>query len=75
MVPLEEEQRGDLARPLARTGAGSCSSGERAERLRHAVLDLPEPLRVVVTARYWGELPVPEIARMEGISEEGCASA
>ncbi len=38
------------------------------ERLRRAVLALPEPLRSTVTSRYWGELPVQEIARAESIT-------
>jgi len=44
---------------------------ERWQRLRKAVLDLPETLRTTVAARYWGELPVREIAVLEGISEVG----
>jgi len=43
--------------------------GEAAERVRRAVLDLPEDLRLTVAARYWGELPVREIAGVVGISE------
>jgi RNA polymerase sigma-70 factor (ECF subfamily) len=37
-------------------------------RLRRAVLALPEELRFAVTAHYWGETPVREIARQEGLS-------
>lgn len=40
----------------------------QAARLRQAVLELPEELRFTVTARFWGELPVAEIARLEGIT-------
>lgn len=39
-----------------------------AARLRRAVLALPESLRYTVTARFWGELPVREIARQEGVT-------
>ncbi len=39
-----------------------------AVRLRRAVLDLPEDLRYTVTARYWADLPVKEIARHEGVT-------
>jgi DNA-directed RNA polymerase specialized sigma24 family protein len=39
--------------------------------VRRAVLALPEPLRLAVTARYWGELSSPEIARLEGLSAVG----
>lgn len=38
------------------------------ERLRKAVLELPEDLRFTVSARYWGECPVREIAEHEGIT-------
>ncbi len=34
------------------------------ERLRRAVLELSEALRDTVAARYWGELPVREIAEL-----------
>ncbi len=37
-------------------------------RLRQAVLDLAEDLRFAVTARYWGEQPVREIAAAEGVT-------
>jgi RNA polymerase sigma-70 factor (ECF subfamily) len=43
--------------------------GETAERVRRAVLGLPDVLRLTVAAHYWGELPVREIARMQGITE------
>jgi RNA polymerase sigma-70 factor (ECF subfamily) len=39
-----------------------------SQRLRRAVLALPEELRFAVTAHYWGELPVGEIARQQGLS-------
>ncbi|HEX2464354.1 MAG TPA: RNA polymerase sigma factor [Thermoanaerobaculia bacterium] len=39
-----------------------------AVRLRRAVLALPEELRFAVTAHFWGEVPVREIARQEGLS-------
>ena len=42
---------------------------EVAARLRRAVIDLPEPLRFVVTATFWGELSVREIAFEESITE------
>ncbi len=41
---------------------------EEADRLRQAVAQLPDPLRFTLTARYWGDLPVSEIARQEGIT-------
>jgi RNA polymerase sigma-70 factor (ECF subfamily) len=39
-----------------------------AARLRRAVLALPEELRFAVTAHYWGETPVRDIARHQGLS-------
>jgi RNA polymerase sigma-70 factor (ECF subfamily) len=42
--------------------------GLDAARLRRAVLALPEELRFAVTAHFWGEVPVREIARQQGLS-------
>lgn len=44
------------------------AAAERANRLRRAVADLPEPLRGAVAAHYFSEIPVVEIARAEGIT-------
>jgi len=44
------------------------SRQEVRERLRRAVIGLPEELRFTVTARFWGELPVEEIARLEDVT-------
>lgn len=44
------------------------SDREEAERLRAAVLRLPEDLRFTVTAHFWGGLPVKEIAQIEEIT-------
>lgn len=41
---------------------------QEAERLRKAVMKLPEDLRFTVTAHFWGGLPVKEIARIEEIT-------
>ena len=41
---------------------------EVAERLRRAVVGLPDELRFTVTARFWAELPVKEIARLEDVT-------
>ena len=41
---------------------------EEGERLRDAVMQLPEDLRFTVTAHFWGGLPVKEIARIENIT-------
>jgi RNA polymerase sigma-70 factor (ECF subfamily) len=44
------------------------SEREEGERLRAAVLRLPEDLRFTVTAHFWGGLAVKEIARIENIT-------
>ena len=44
------------------------SDREEGERLRHAVLELPEDLRFTVTAHFWGGLAVKEVAKIEGIT-------
>lgn len=44
------------------------SDTEEAERLRKAVLELPEELRFTVTAHFWGGLAVKEIAKIENIT-------
>lgn len=41
---------------------------EVRHRLRRAVVGLPETLRFTVTARFWGELSVAEIARLEDVT-------
>jgi len=42
---------------------------EEDTRLRRAVLDLPDPLRETVAARYWGEVSARQLAAAIGISE------
>src|SRR4051812_1903006 len=44
------------------------ADAEEAERLRGAVMKLPEDLRFTVTAHFWGGLPVKEIASIEEIT-------
>ena len=46
----------------------AAAAAEQAERLRRAVLALPEDLRFTVSACYWSELPVSEVAALEGIT-------
>jgi DNA-directed RNA polymerase specialized sigma24 family protein len=41
---------------------------EESTMLRDAVLALPEELRYTVTAHFWGDVPIPEIARQEKIT-------
>jgi RNA polymerase sigma-70 factor (ECF subfamily) len=68
VVPLDD----DLGRQHP-DGAASqedqLASVEEAERVRRAVIALPEEQRFVVIARFWCETPVREIARAEGISQ------
>jgi RNA polymerase sigma-70 factor (ECF subfamily) len=44
------------------------SDAQEAERLRAAVMQLPEDLRFTVTAHFWGGLAVKEIAAIEEIT-------
>ena len=44
------------------------SNAEDAERLRSAVLKLPDDLRFTVTAHFWGGLAVKEIANIESVT-------
>lgn len=51
--------------PSAEESVGSAAAGDR---LRRAVLALPDDLRFTVTALYWGDLPVREVACHEGVT-------
>jgi RNA polymerase sigma-70 factor (ECF subfamily) len=67
LVPLEErevEALPDPAPPIDDTLTTTLFGG----RLRRAVLSLPDELRYVVSAHYWGEVPLPEIARQQGVT-------
>lgn len=67
LAPLDEEAAERVEDP--HPDQESLVAGRlRSDRLRRAVLDLPEDLRFTVTARYWGEFKVSEIARQEGIT-------
>jgi RNA polymerase sigma factor (sigma-70 family) len=44
------------------------AASEESERLRAAVLRLPDDLRFTVTAHFWGGLPVKELAELEEIT-------
>lgn len=68
--PLSEEQMDQLLDP-GDTPDVSTSKSTEAKRLRDAILDLPEELRFAVTARFWAELPVAEIAKHQGLSPVG----
>ncbi len=64
---LDERQEETFADPTpsAEESVGSAADGDR---LRRAVLALPDDLRFTVTALYWGDLPVREVARHEGVT-------
>ncbi len=67
LYPLGEEAAERLPDP-GRGPAGELLQKLDAGRLRRAVLDLPHDLRDAITARYWGEVSVREIARAEGLT-------
>jgi RNA polymerase sigma-70 factor (ECF subfamily) len=67
LQPLEEGAEAEISDP-APTAAEEVERGLLSGQLRRAVLALPEELRTTVTALYWGELPVREVARLEGIT-------
>jgi len=52
----------------APTAEQMLAANEESERLRAAVLRLPEDLRFTVMAHFWGGLAVKEIARIEDIT-------
>ena len=68
VVPLDPELEAVTSDP-APDGEHQTLRTEQDLRLRQAVLALPETLRDTVAARYWGNVPVREIAASEGISE------
>lgn len=70
--PQALESAADLAEetlPDPRPGQDERMRQQEVRRhLRRAVLDLPDSLRFTVTARFWAELPVTQIAHLEDIS-------
>lgn len=70
VVPLEESVAASAATgdPSPEDEAADLESGVK---LRRAVLQLPEELRFVITAHYWGELSVREIADATGLTSMG----
>ncbi len=68
MEPLDELQ----AERLSDTEPQPDDTLRRSEdeaRVRRALLTLPDELAFAVSARYWGEVPVREIARVQQVSE------
>ncbi|HPC81921.1 MAG TPA: sigma-70 family RNA polymerase sigma factor [Thermoanaerobaculaceae bacterium] len=68
LAPLEEELAAIVPDRSPRQDEEAIArQGE--ERLRLAVLALPEALRFLVVAHFWGEVPVRELAAAEGVSQ------
>jgi RNA polymerase sigma-70 factor (ECF subfamily) len=67
LVPLDESRESQVPDP-GPSVEEAMSRAVVGDRLRRAVLALPEELRFTVTALFWGELPVKEVARQEGIT-------
>jgi DNA-directed RNA polymerase specialized sigma24 family protein len=67
VIQIEDEVADRVAdpEPSPEDLAGLAVSGER---LRHAVMALPEPLRETITAHFWGGTDIPDIARDERIT-------
>jgi RNA polymerase sigma-70 factor, ECF subfamily len=70
MTSLDDDNAPDPADPAPDAGE-VLAANEEAERLRAAVLQLPEELRFTVTAHFWGGLAVKEIASIEEITTVG----
>jgi len=70
MESLSEERADQLLDP-GRTAQEETFRSLEARRLRAAILDLPDELRFAVTARFWAELPLAEIAQLQEISTVG----
>ncbi len=67
LQPIDEQQA--AAVPDPRPGQEDrLRRSEARARLRRAVVGLPEDLRFTVTARFWAELSVTEIARQEKVT-------
>ena len=67
LVPLEDKHEATVADP-APAADETVDQTMAGDRLRRAVLALPDDLRFTVTALFWGDLPVKEVARQEGIT-------
>lgn len=67
LLPFDEEQASEVRDPRP-DQEERFERREVVARLRRAVLGLPETLRFTVAARFWGEVPVEEIARLEDVT-------
>lgn len=67
IVPLDEGKAARLSHPDP-LPIDTLRREEEESAVRRAVLTLSDELAFAVTARYWGEVPVTEIARIQGVS-------
>ncbi len=67
MTSLDDDNAPDPVDPAPDAGE-VLAAEEEGEKLRAAVLQLPEELRFTVTAHFWGGLAVKEIATIEKIT-------
>ena len=67
LVPLDEAHEATVADPAPAADV-TVDQTVAGDRLRRAVLALPDDLRFTVTALFWGDLPVKEVARQEGVT-------
>ena len=67
MVPLEDQHEAMVVDPAPAVDE-TVDQTVAGDRLRRAVLALPDDLRFTVTALFWGDLPVKEVARQEGVT-------
>ncbi|HEV8631957.1 MAG TPA: RNA polymerase sigma factor [Thermoanaerobaculia bacterium] len=67
LVPLADTQAAEVPDPTPGRDAEMAARDEHRQ-VRQAVLALGEQQRFVVTAHYWAELPIAEIARLEGVT-------
>ena len=70
LTALDESRAERLEDPGPSPGQAAFQSAEALD-LRRAVLDLPDDLRLTVTAHYWADMPVAEIARLQGLTPMG----
>ncbi len=68
LTPLEGEWARELPDESVPNPESGAAEDQEALRMRREVLKLPDPLRFTVSARFWGELSVGEIAQVEGIT-------
>jgi len=70
VVPIEPEQEARAPDPRPSPEA-EAARNEETRKLRRAVADLPDRLCFAISAHYWAEIPVREIAELEGLSTVG----